>query len=228
MTATSPSSVPRWDGCSGWSAEELTSVPLCEFLHPDDQADMVESTDRELIHGPGSRYDCDVRMLCRDGTYRWARCNERAVRDEELLYEVGVEISPRTAAEGNAPRLPRRTRTWPPTLWCGRRSCTPCLICLPTPHLPTPTSCSGPIPMTGPWSTSITGGLDTSEAYSLSGLPGRSPRRNHPPASHRRTNNRDQGAASPAHARHRTRCHRPAGDTGCRRGTPPTPTFLAS
>jgi hypothetical protein len=66
MTATSPSSVPRWDGCSGWSAEELTSVPLCEFLHPDDQADMVESTDRELIHGPGSRYDCDVRMLCRD------------------------------------------------------------------------------------------------------------------------------------------------------------------
>jgi len=84
----------------GWSAEELMSVPRWEFLHPDDQAAMVESTYRERIHGPGSRYDYDVRMLCRDGTDRWTRWNERVVPDEELLYELGVEISPRTAVEG--------------------------------------------------------------------------------------------------------------------------------
>jgi len=77
----------------GWSAEELMSDPQWEFLHPDDQPDVVEPTDRELSHGLGSRYGYAVRMLCRDSTYRQTRWTARAGPAEDLLYAVAIEIA---------------------------------------------------------------------------------------------------------------------------------------
>jgi PAS domain-containing protein len=51
----------------------LTSVPFWEFVHPEDQHAMVESTQR-LIDGSAPRLGYEVRMLRRDGHYvrtRW-------------------------------------------------------------------------------------------------------------------------------------------------------------
>ena len=62
----------------GWSVEELSSVPYWEFLHRDDQHPTVERTQQMLLSGPMRIVDLEVRMLCRDGTYRCTRWNSRS------------------------------------------------------------------------------------------------------------------------------------------------------
>jgi PAS domain S-box-containing protein len=76
----------------GWSAEELMSVPYWEFIHPDDQDPLVESS--QLIDGTtSSRFGYEVRMLGRDGRYRWTRWNTKTIPQEQLLYAIGIDIS---------------------------------------------------------------------------------------------------------------------------------------
>jgi len=77
----------------GWSVEELSSVPYWEFLHPDDQHPTVERTQQMLLSGPMRIVDLEVRMLCRDGTYRWTRWNSRSSARAERLYSVGIDIT---------------------------------------------------------------------------------------------------------------------------------------
>jgi PAS domain S-box-containing protein len=77
----------------GWSAEELMSVPYWEFIHPDDQDPLVESS-QQLIDGTtSSRFGYEVRMLGRDGRYRWIRWNTKTIPQEQLLYAIGIDIS---------------------------------------------------------------------------------------------------------------------------------------
>jgi PAS domain S-box-containing protein len=75
-----------------WSAEELTSAPFWEFVHPDDQHDVVELR-QELMDDAGVRLCYDLRLLCRDGGYRWTRWNAACLPQEQLLYGVGFDIS---------------------------------------------------------------------------------------------------------------------------------------
>jgi PAS domain S-box-containing protein len=75
----------------GWSPAEFMCAPYWEFVHPDDQYPMVESGDR-LMRAGGVRTGYEVRLLCRDGRYRWTRWDTVADQDAELLYGVGVDI----------------------------------------------------------------------------------------------------------------------------------------
>lgn len=77
----------------GWSQDELRSVPYWEFVHPDDQHAVVESGDDLLLKEGGSSFGCEVRMLCRDGGYRWIRWNIRSIHREQLLYAIGVAVT---------------------------------------------------------------------------------------------------------------------------------------
>ena len=84
---------PAYQEVLGWSAEELMLVPYWEFIHPDDQDTLVESG-QQLIDGTiSSRFGYEVRMLGRDGRYRWTRWNTKAIPQEQLLYVIGVDIS---------------------------------------------------------------------------------------------------------------------------------------
>ena len=69
------------------------SVSYWEFIHPDDQHAMVESGQQLIAGTDGSRYGYEVRMLGRDGRYRWTRWNARTIPAEQLLYAIGVDIS---------------------------------------------------------------------------------------------------------------------------------------
>jgi len=77
----------------GWSVEELSSVPYWEFLHPDDQHTTVERTQQMLLSGPMRIVDLEVRMLCRDGTYRRTRWNSRSSARAERVYSAGIDIT---------------------------------------------------------------------------------------------------------------------------------------
>jgi len=61
---------PAWTSVLGWSAEELTSTPYMEFVHPDD----VAATKREAELLTSDNYETirfENRYRCRDGSYRW-------------------------------------------------------------------------------------------------------------------------------------------------------------
>ena len=59
-----------WTKSLGWSAEELTSRPYIDFVHPDD----LEATRREaylLLNSGHETIKFENRYRCRDGSYRW-------------------------------------------------------------------------------------------------------------------------------------------------------------
>jgi PAS domain S-box-containing protein len=78
----------------GWSGPDLMCAPFWEFVHPDDRDRTVEWIDG-LIREGGVRTGHEMRLLCRDGSYRWTRWDALADLDSELRYGVGVDISRR-------------------------------------------------------------------------------------------------------------------------------------
>ena len=77
----------------GWAAEELKSAPWWEFLHPDERDELTEAAQR-LIERGGARVGDTVRMLCRDGAFRWIRWNTAIDRRRRLFYAAGVDLGP--------------------------------------------------------------------------------------------------------------------------------------
>jgi PAS domain S-box-containing protein len=76
----------------GWSAAELTSVPWWEFLHPDERDDLADVAQQLMDHGR-VRFGDTVRMLCRDGRYKWVRWNNGIDPERQLFYSAGIDIS---------------------------------------------------------------------------------------------------------------------------------------
>jgi len=77
----------------GWPADELKSAPYWEFLHPADQHHSVESGQALMDDKFAPSLGHHVRMLCRDGRYRWTRWNTAVVPEEQLFYGVGLDAS---------------------------------------------------------------------------------------------------------------------------------------
>jgi PAS domain S-box-containing protein len=111
---------PAYHTVLGWSIEELSSVPYWELLHPEDQDRTVEDTQQTLLTGPGSLFDCEVRMLSRDGTYRRVRWNARSIAQQERVYSEGVEVTDSEPTETGKRvlvgswdwHIPTNTTTW--------------------------------------------------------------------------------------------------------------------
>jgi PAS domain S-box-containing protein len=90
---------PACSSVLGWSAEELSSAPYWEFLHPGDQHPTVERTQQTLLGGPMRVVGLEVRMLCRDGTYRQISWSSRSSARTERMHSVGVDVTDRAPAE---------------------------------------------------------------------------------------------------------------------------------
>ena len=111
---------PTCSSVLGWSVEELSSVPYWELLHPDDQHPTVERTQQMLLGGPMRLVDLEVRMLCRDGTYRLTRWNSRASASAERVYSVGIDITDHAFLDNDKRvlvgswdwHIPSNTSTW--------------------------------------------------------------------------------------------------------------------
>ena len=111
---------PAYHTVLRWSIEELSSVPYWELLHPDDQGHIVEDTQQMLLSGPGSLFNREVRMLSRDGAYRWVRWNARSVAEQQRVYSVGIDITDSEPIETGKRilvgswdwHIPTNTATW--------------------------------------------------------------------------------------------------------------------
>jgi PAS domain S-box-containing protein len=91
----------------GWSAAELKSVPWWEFLHPDERDELTETAQQLMEHGQ-VRFGDTVRMLCRNGRYKWVRWNTAIDPERGLFYSA-----PKSATTGFGSA--RGNGTWPTT-----------------------------------------------------------------------------------------------------------------
>ncbi len=69
------------------------SVPYWEFVHPDDRPGLVESGEQLMAGAISARLGSEVRMLGRDGHYRWTRWNTKAIPQEQLFYTIAVALA---------------------------------------------------------------------------------------------------------------------------------------
>jgi PAS domain S-box-containing protein len=74
----------RWKEMLGYREEELGSRPAewLERIHPDDLPDVRERIDAH-VRGETPYFECESRLLHRDGSYRWMLVRGLAVRDVE-------------------------------------------------------------------------------------------------------------------------------------------------
>ncbi|WP_214370837.1 PAS domain-containing protein [Pseudonocardia sp. H11422] len=84
---------PAYQELLGWSPDELMSVPYWEFVHPDDRHALVESGEQLIEGTTDARIGYEVRMLGRDGSYRWTRWNTKAIPQEQLVYTIAVDLT---------------------------------------------------------------------------------------------------------------------------------------
>ncbi len=93
----------------GWTEQELLARPFFELVHPDDVAALAASV-QEVIAGRSEVLNQEIRVVCKDGTYRWLLGNYRPALDEGALYGMAVDITARKATEDTLRDSERRTR----------------------------------------------------------------------------------------------------------------------
>jgi len=82
---------PAWQHTLGWTAEELTSVPYLDRVHPADR-DATSAEAAALANG-GVTVHFENRYRTKDGSYRWLSWNSAAAADQGRLYAAARDIT---------------------------------------------------------------------------------------------------------------------------------------
>lgn len=97
---------PAWTRCLGWTAEELMSRPLIEFVHPDDR-DAVLADRKKIFPGQPMR-DIENRYRCKDGSYRWLSWSVHPQVDTRQVIGVVRDITEKKRHEAEHRQLEAR------------------------------------------------------------------------------------------------------------------------
>lgn len=100
---------PAWEKTLGYSAEELRSRPMFDFVHPDDRERTLEQN-RKVRSGEQA-LGFENRYVCKDGSYRWLLWNATADVELQVIYSVARDITERRQAEQEREQLLRELRT---------------------------------------------------------------------------------------------------------------------
>lgn len=92
-----------WERTLGYTREELQSVRMFEFVHPDDRERTLEQN--RVVRSGGQALGFENRYRCRDGSYRWLRWNAIADMDHQLIYSVARDITQGKKLEEERERL---------------------------------------------------------------------------------------------------------------------------
>lgn len=93
---------PAWTECLGWSAQELTSRPMIEFILPEDHA-VTQEVRKDIYRGIPVR-GFENRYRCKDGSYRWLSWNVHPVLQSRRVFAVARDVTAKKQAETEAQR----------------------------------------------------------------------------------------------------------------------------
>ena len=96
---------PAWTDCLGWTAEELTSRPSIEFVHPDFREETLQR--REAITQGQPLRHFDNRYLHKDGSSRWLSWNVYPLLETRKVFAVARDITERKRLEQQVLRAQR-------------------------------------------------------------------------------------------------------------------------
>ncbi|PLS74835.1 MAG: hypothetical protein CYG61_10560 [Actinobacteria bacterium] len=88
---------PAYERVLGWSEQELLTRPYVELVHPEDRGAVAAELEA-LASGRGT-VTFELRLLTKDGGYRWFRASANPAPDDGLIYAVGLDITERKRAE---------------------------------------------------------------------------------------------------------------------------------
>jgi PAS domain S-box-containing protein len=92
----------------GYTAEELTSKPFIDFVHPDDREATIKEASR-LAEGGRTIY-FENRYRAKDGSYRWMLWSSAPVLEEQLIYAVARDITEHKKTEQRIVELGEEAR----------------------------------------------------------------------------------------------------------------------
>ena len=87
---------PAWTECLGWTAAELTSRPMLDFILPEDHA--ATRLVREKIYQGTPVRGFENRYRCKDGSYRWLSWTVHPLMESRQVFSVARDITERKAA----------------------------------------------------------------------------------------------------------------------------------
>ena len=98
---------------TGFSADELTSKPFLEFVHPDDR-EMVIQRHMSRMAGDDTPYEYSFRIIASDGTVKWLLVRTRMIHWEgEIAALVSTtDITLRKTAEDALRESEQRLRNY--------------------------------------------------------------------------------------------------------------------
>ena len=97
-----------WTAVLGWTADELRSRPLIDFVHPEDRARAAREL--ELMFA-GVIDGCVNRLATRAGGWRDVEWTARVVPEDERIYAVARDVTERNKMEGALAASEARYRT---------------------------------------------------------------------------------------------------------------------
>lgn len=94
---------PAWERTLGFTAEELTSRPFIEFVHPEDRERTVAQN--ALVRAGGNAIAFENRYRCKDGSYRWLLWNATSDASVSTIYSVARDVTAKKQADAEREQL---------------------------------------------------------------------------------------------------------------------------
>lgn len=82
---------PSWTRTLGWTADELTSRPIVDFVHPDDRDEVLAG--RQRLKSGRKMGPLVNRYRHKDGSYRWFEWRSVAHVERGLVYAVARDVT---------------------------------------------------------------------------------------------------------------------------------------
>lgn len=88
---------------TGYTKEELAKISWPEITHPDDVAKVSESL--QVVSEGELRPCTEIRIRCKDGTYKWISWSGVPVIEENKIYSIGRDVTAQKTAEAEIKKL---------------------------------------------------------------------------------------------------------------------------
>jgi PAS domain S-box-containing protein len=100
---------PAWEHALGYTADQLLTRPMLDFVHPDDRTRTAKQSGR-LRRSDDVTISFESRFRTRDGSYRWLLWSAHVSLEERLVYGVAKDVTERKRAEERLGESERKYR----------------------------------------------------------------------------------------------------------------------